>query len=364
MEQELRQMFEMKGAEMTVPPTLSHELRNRVGRQRMIIGGLVAAAAVALVVGGFAGARSLSSDEALPPANPRPEGIFADVGGWIAYGDNQGIWAVDPTRPGDPADVIQLSSTPGLPRAWSPDGSKLLVLRDVKDSDPGGPNETDLFVLNPDGTETRLTDANGWVTGGSFSSDGSQVVYATNADDQAHRSFVWVIDASGGDPRPVHRTDAHLDYPTFSPDGRSIAYFEGGGDHSNFLRVMNAVGSDSRILVEKEFGHIVGLEWSPDGSRLVFASREVGEPGIWVVRADGTGLKQVSPTEFDARWAVIKGNAEGADPHWSPDGSLISYNTADPLSGTFDALVIARWDGTPVQEFDYGRSGPWNPLDP
>jgi len=70
MENELRRMFEMKETEMSVPSTLSPELRKRVGRQRMVMGGLVAATAVALVLGGFAGARSLSSDEALPPAGP------------------------------------------------------------------------------------------------------------------------------------------------------------------------------------------------------------------------------------------------------------------------------------------------------
>jgi hypothetical protein len=74
MEQKLREMFEVKGAEMSVPPTLSHELRNRIGRQRVVIGGLVAAAAAVVVIGGFAGARSLSSGDAAPvqPAEPRP----------------------------------------------------------------------------------------------------------------------------------------------------------------------------------------------------------------------------------------------------------------------------------------------------
>ena len=70
MEQELRRMFETKETEMTVPPTLSPQLRNRIGRKRMVTGGLVAAAAVALVFGAFAGARSLTNDEALPPADP------------------------------------------------------------------------------------------------------------------------------------------------------------------------------------------------------------------------------------------------------------------------------------------------------
>ncbi len=71
MEQELKQMFEMKETEMTVPSILPPELRNRIGRQRMVMGGLVAAAAFALVIGGFAGARSLSTDA--PPIPPADE---------------------------------------------------------------------------------------------------------------------------------------------------------------------------------------------------------------------------------------------------------------------------------------------------
>src|SRR4029450_850287 len=60
---------------------------------------------------------------------PRPQGIFSEVGGWIAYGDGEGIWAVNPARSGDPEDRIQLSDRPGTPLAWSSDGSKLLILR-------------------------------------------------------------------------------------------------------------------------------------------------------------------------------------------------------------------------------------------
>lgn len=77
MEHELRRMFEVKEIEMTVPPTLSPELRSQIGRQRMVIGGLVAAAACALVIGGFAGAQSLRSDDAapLPPAAERKQEI-------------------------------------------------------------------------------------------------------------------------------------------------------------------------------------------------------------------------------------------------------------------------------------------------
>ena len=76
---------------------------------------------------------------------PEPQGIFSDVGGWIAYGNRFGIWAVDPTHPADsPNSQIQLSTERGTPLAWSSDGSKLLCAPNRRQ--PG------LFVLHADGT--------------------------------------------------------------------------------------------------------------------------------------------------------------------------------------------------------------------
>jgi YD repeat-containing protein len=126
-----------------------------------------------------------------PPGRPTPvawnplplsasgeeQGIFSEVGGWIAYGNEEGIWAMNPTPGGTPSDRIQLSERPGEPVAWSSDGSKLLIRREPPDAtrDPG--TDFDLFVLNADGTETRLTwNPTGGRTG-SFTPDGSKVVY-------------------------------------------------------------------------------------------------------------------------------------------------------------------------------------------
>lgn len=296
-------------------------------------------------------------------AGPRlPEGIFADVGGWIAFGDSRGIWAVDPTRPGDADSLVRLSSEVGTSKAWSHDGSKLLLLRDLRGV--GHPDEMVLFVLNADGTETRLAQA-GFHSGGDFTADGSQVVYAALHDGGCCN--ISVIDAAGGTPEPVLAAgrrwvrdggcpqyegcvdgkrflDTALYAPTFSPDGTHIAYFDGAGDWGHSLRVMNRDGTGVRVVVENDMtlgqGHVLGLDWSPDGEQLLFALDSIG---VHVVGIDGSGLRQVSPE-----------TSQGVDPHWSPDGSLISYNTGG-------ALVIARSDGTQVQRFNYGRSGPWNP---
>jgi Tol biopolymer transport system component len=299
---------------------------------------------------------------------PRPEGIFSEVGGWIAYGNDEGIWAVNPTPGGTPSDPIQLSERPGEPVAWSSDGSKLLIWRtsDFPNASLSGREEdqfwTGLFVLNADGTETRLSVGHfikGLVShviggptpdeaGGSFSPDGSQVVYSDDTVRPASgggwrrvlASGIYVVQAEGGTPQLLHESATEtVSAPTFSPDGEQIAYFDGYGDMGTSIWVMNADGSDARELAAVKGLWPVSLVWSPDGSRLAFSAG----PGrwVWVVGADGSGLTSVI--------------SHGVNPHWSPDGSRIAYEHRHTLE-------IARPDGTHVQTFGYGGSGPWNPL--
>ena len=175
--------------------------------------------------------------------------------GWIAYGDSNGIWAVNPTRPdGSPSDPIQLSDRAGEPFGWSRDGSQLLIGRFI-------PLEgTGLFLLNANGTETRVQQPTGLMLfGASLSPDGSQIAYA-RIRPSADYSGIYVVASEGGSPRlirPGRRQwySDEKDYfptgvfsPTFSPDGRKIAYVDGMGDWGNGLRVMNADGSHVRCV--------------------------------------------------------------------------------------------------------------------
>lgn len=301
----------------------------------------------------------LPSDPTAPlEASNADLGIFAGLGGWIAYGDTGGIWAVDPAQSGDPEGRIQLTSERGDPLAWSRDGSELLVLREVPRGTDASPHR-DLYMLDADGTWRRLTDANGGITGGSFSPDGTEVVYGVW---RSSGNAIYVLDVERGTSRLV-TDDVEIPYePAFSPDGSQIAYFDGAGDHSNSLTVMKADGSDVRVLTGPDYGHIDELGWSPDGARLAF-SLQGG--GLFIVGADGSGLSELIP--------------DGENPAWSPDGSRISFQrragtpfqearngeTIEGVSCPCDLgpLEIVTLDGGDVQEFGYAGSGPWNPLD-
>jgi Tol biopolymer transport system component len=90
--------------------------------------------------------------------------------------------------------------------------------------------------------------------------------------------------------------------------------------------------------------------WSPDGRRIVFVSdrRAVGK--LWVVNADGRGLRRLT-----------RGGSKDADPAWSPKGSLIAYaSTARP-----PGIWLVRPDGTharPLRRRGVGGGAPsWSP---
>lgn len=356
--------------------------RDRKERNRRVSAAVLA---IVLTVLSIAGLMRAFRNSELPATEPTPtpvdRGIFSHVGGWIAYADKRGtsgIWAVDPEAPGDPDDQILLSPGTGWPIAWSRDGSRLLILRRNTEA------TTDLIVLNADGTETRLTNGDTWIIDGSFSPDGSKVVFATPVSSH-EPARIYVVDASGGTPQVLLTTGLegkHLPYlwlPTYSPDGSSIAYFEGIGGISRSLRVMNADGSGARIVrsdlyrlqhgsapraqvvgwlgnYQEQQSHMRNLVWSPDGTHLLFDGRAKGGGGIYTVGVDGSRLILVIP----AGNPVLENEgydmvAAGRQADWSPDLSRIAYTRAN-------GLVITDADGTHVQEFGYAGSGPWNPL--
>ncbi len=73
-------------------------------------------------------------------------------------------------------------------------------------------------------------------------------------------------------------------------------------------------------VIDLGFFDRVGADWSPDGSQVAFAAQKLSrnrfKTALFVVNADGTGLRQIGPPGLGAISA-----------QWSPNGALIAFSS-------------------------------------
>ena len=132
----------------------------------------------------------------------------------------------------------------------------------------------------------------------------------------------------------------------YSPDGRRLVFtravFTDGPTAPPTiveLWTCNLDGSHARLLT-REHGQAQDddASWSPDGRRVVFLHWVYGPPDhfrIATIASDGTDLQVLTPMGLD-----------GADPSYSPQGDLISFQSpADPGPG-LQTLYTVHPDGT------------------
>jgi Tol biopolymer transport system component len=341
-DQDVRDFLERMAAEEPVSFVEAEPLTRRARRRAartVVVGALGVAAAIAVLFAGVAEIRTTPIPAIHPTPTPSADlGIFAPVAGRIVYGDRQGIWGVDPAAPADPATRVQLTSEPGTPLEWSSDGTRLLIMRDLRGEQRG----LHLVVMHADGSETKVTERRGWIPGATISPDGSRVVFAD------YRGL-YSVDVEGGPAEVLlERGEDDVYAPTFSPDGTQIAYIVGSGDHGHRVWVMNAEGSDARQILANETtmgaDHVRRLAWSPAGDRIALGMDE----DTYTFATDGSDFTRVITS--------------GTVPYWSPDGSRLAYAVVCLQHSEGCSLAIADADGSNVNDFGFGRPGPWHPA--
>jgi serine/threonine protein kinase/Tol biopolymer transport system component len=219
------------------------------------------------------------------------------------------LWTV-PAAGGEPVritDDLHLNWSP----VWSPDGRHLYFA-----SDRGGTMNLWRVPIDERSGETRgepepITTPAPWSGLLSFSRDGRQIVYAT--DEGKSNLEKIAFDPAGatvsGEPRAVTQGSRAVRIGEVSPDGRWIAFDTSAPREDLF--VVQADGGGLRQLTDDDFKDRVP-RWSPDGSRILFYSNRSGQYEAWTIRPDGSGLEQLTRTGESL-----------FSPIWSPDGRRI-----------------------------------------
>jgi Tol biopolymer transport system component/DNA-binding winged helix-turn-helix (wHTH) protein len=127
--------------------------------------------------------------------------------------------------------------------------------------------------------------------------------------------------------------------PTWSPDGRMIAYSSDQG--GNYDIWVQPLAGGKPVQVTNSPAHDWQPDWSPDGNRIVFRSERNGG-GLFVVPALGGNEMKIS--------------AFGYQPQWSPDGSQILFLNRMPLQALsppgsiLQGVYVVGLDGNPPRE--------------
>jgi TolB protein len=178
--------------------------------------------------------------------------------------------------------------------AWSPDGSKLLVARDV-----GG--NTDIFLVDSAGKPLRqLTNHWGIDVSPTWAPDGRRFAFCSSRGGSP-QIYVMNVDGSG-----VRRVSYHGSYntsPSWAPRGDRIAYTT---RESGFqIVVTGADGTGGRYVTRQ--GTNEDPSWAPDGRYLVYSARRGAKRAL--VMTDREGRMQHELTA---------GRGDDTSPAWSP----------------------------------------------
>jgi Tol biopolymer transport system component len=314
-----------------------------------------AAAAVALAALLACLALPASGQAAFPGAN----GKISYEGQGVSSVADTSVFSMNPDGTSKANLTATLASAPlrrgtatgSYEPSYSADGRKIVFEHVAQ-----GTFRQDIWVMNADGSaRNNVTNSVGVrEEDPALSPDGSKIVFVR--EPESSDLSLYVMNSDGTSQTDLTGT-LNLSFeanPEFSPDGSKIAFSASVGTDQD-IYVINTNGTGLSNLTSSLPNPSYRPSWSPDGNAIAFqvtgATRT--DSDIYVIGADGGSITALT--------AGVSG-AEVDSPAYSPDGTLIAYARDDGADGNSDIFTMSATSG--LQQTDITAESTADENDP
>jgi Tol biopolymer transport system component len=195
----------------------------------------------------------------------------------------------------------------------------------------------DVFLLSGDATvDSNLTDhlaIDSWPT---WSPDGQSIAFESRRGDPPATGIYRLSLGVPTVTQLAYDENFEFGHPAWSPIGDRIAFASNRDGAGLDVYLMNTDGSNvTRLTTDQESSS--QPSWSPDGLQLLFASDRSGNGEVWVMDTLGGNLVNLT-----------NNSAEDLTPAWSPDGTKIAF-MSDREQNTFEIWIMDANGANPVR---------------